>query len=462
VSRPVRWLLPLVLVAWIPAAIARPAPAAEAPRFGAWMGEADQAFAWYGYAVGLAGDVNGDGYSDVLTGAFRWTEGAATRQGRAWAYYGSAAGPSTSPDWIADGHGIWEYFGHSVSTAGDVNGDGYDDVIVGAPDPPKFGFAYAYYGSAQGLSTTPNWSATLDQREAWFGRTVRSAGDVNGDGYDDVIVGAPHFDDGQTDEGGAWVFLGSATGLSQTPAWSAESDQQGSLFGRWVGSAGDVNGDGYDDVIVGAHFYDDDQPIEGRAFVYEGSADGLSSTPDWIGDGNQANAWFGRAVSGAGDVNHDGYDDVIVGAPKFDNDQANEGRAFGFYGSPSGLSPTPNWIAEADQADAWYGRRLSRAGDVNADGYADVIIAAPNYDTANPDGGKVFVYYGSPAGLEQAPAWTPQLDQDHAWFGRSVSTAGDVNADGFDDIIIGAPQYDDGQKDEGAAWIFEGSAGGSG
>jgi FG-GAP repeat protein len=285
---------------------------------------------------------------------------------------------------------------------------------------------------------------------------------VNGDGYDDVIVGAPHFDDGQTDEGGAWVFLGSATGLSQTPAWSAESDQQGSLFGRWVGSAGDVNGDGYDDVIVGAHFYDDDQPNEGRAFVYDGSANGLSSTPDWIADGNQANAWFGRAVSSAGDVNHDGYDDVIVGAPKFDNDQANEGRAFGFYGSPAGLSPTPNWIAEADQADAWYGRRVSRAGDVNADGYDDVIIAAPNYDTANPDGGKVFIYYGSSAGLEQAPAWTPQLDQDHAWFGRSVSTAGDVNGDGFDDVIIGAPQYDDGQKDEGAAWVFEGSAEGLG
>jgi hypothetical protein len=457
-SRSVRWLVPLVLVASSPVAIAGAPPVDRAPRFGAWMGQADQVNSWYGYAVGWAGDVNGDGFSDVLTGAFRWTEGEATRQGRAWAYYGSAAGTSTTPDWTADGHGIWEYFGHSVSTAGDVNGDGYDDVIVGAPDPPKFGFAYAYYGSGQGLSTTPNWSATLEQREAWFGRTVRSAGDVNGDGFDDVIVGAPHFDHGQQDEGAASVYLGSAAGLSEVPAWSAESDQTGSLFGRWVGSAGDVNGDGYGDVIVGAHFYDGDQPNEGRAFVYLGSAGGLSSTPDWTADGNQANAWFGRAVSGAGDVNHDGFDDVIVGAPKFDGDQVNEGRAFGFYGSPAGLNTAPDWIGQADQAEAWYGRRLSRAGDVNADGYSDVVIAAPNYDTGNPDGGKVFIYLGSLAGLEQTPAWTPLLDQDHAWFGRSVSTGGDVNADGYDDVIIGAPQYDDPQKDEGAAWIFEGSA----
>jgi FG-GAP repeat protein len=466
VISPSRWLVPFLLIASVAPRLDSPGPAARAmveatvgtPRFGDWMAESNRRDAWFGWAVGRGGDVNGDGWDDVLVGAYRWTVGEATRQGRVWAYYGSPSGPSTTPDWTVDGHGMWEYFGHSVSTAGDVNADGYDDVIVGAPHPPGFGAAYAYYGSAQGLSTTPDWSSSLEQNQAWFGRTVRSAGDVNADGYGDVIVGAPHSDHGESDEGSAWVFLGSPAGLDPSPAWSAESNQQGALFGRWVGGAGDTNGDGYDDVIIGAHFYDVDQRDEGRAFVYEGSATGPAAEPAWTADGNQANAWFARAVAGAGDVNADGYDDVIVGAPKFDNDQVNEGRAYAFYGSPSGLSATADWIGEADQAEAWYGRRLSTAGDVNADGYADVIIGAPNYDTQGLDGGKVFVYLGSPTGLGLSPGWTAQLDQDRAWFGRSVSTAGDVDADGTDDLIVGAPLFDHGQKDEGVALVFEGSA----
>jgi hypothetical protein len=422
------------------------------------MTESGQREAWLGFSVGAAGDVNGDGYDDVIVGAYRWTKGDAIREGRAWAFYGSATGLSADPDWLADGVGDWAYFAHSVATAGDVNGDGYDDVIVGAPHPQEYGQAYVYYGSAGGLSTTPNWTAVSDQRQSWFGRTVRSAGDVNGDGYDDVIVGAPQYDDGQIDEGAAWVYLGSAQGLSTVAGWTAESDQAGSLFGRWVGTAGDVNADGYDDVIVGAHFFDDDQPNEGRAFAFYGSADGLSPTPDWTADGNQSGAWFGRAVATAGDVNADGFDDVIVGAPKFDHDQLNEGRAFAFYGSADGLSPTADWIAEADQADAWFGRRLSTAGDVNADGYDDVIIAAPNYDTSQPDTGKVFVYFGSPGGLLTSPNWTAQSDQAYAWFGRAVSTARDTNGDGYADVIVGAPLFDDGQRNEGAAWVFDGAA----
>jgi len=429
-----------------------------------WITESDQVAAWLGYAVGPAGDVNGDGYDDVIVGAYRYDTGQVD-EGRAWAFYGSATGLDATADWTVDGPWPGALLGHSVARAGDVNQDGYDDVIVGVPSPnggTADGWAYAYYGSPAGLHTTPDWTVEVVQDQAWFGRTVRSAGDVNGDGYDDVVVGAPHYDNGQMDEGKAWAYYGSANGLHTTADWSAEENQAWALFGRWVGTAGDVNGDGYDDLIAGAHFWDDDQQNEGRAFAFYGSPAGLHTTADWTADGNQVEAWFARAVGSAGDVNSDGYSDVIVGAPKYDNDQTDEGRAFAFYGSATGLSTTADWIAEADQAEAWFGRRLATAGDVNGDGYDDVIVGAPNFDTGNPDGGKVYVYYGTGHGLRARPAWTAWSNQDHAWFGRSVAPAGDVNGDGYDDVIIGAPLYDNGEHDEGRAFAFYGSAAGLG
>jgi hypothetical protein len=206
---------------------------------------------------------------------------------------------------------------------------------------PNEGRAFVYHGSASGLSTTPNWTAESNQAGAQFGYSVASAGDVNGDGYSDVIVGASLFDNGQTDEGRAFVYHGSASGLSTTPNWTAESNQAGAQFGFSVASAGDVNGDGYSDVIVGARLFADGETDEGRAFVYHGSASGLSTTPNWTAESNQEDAQFGFSVASAGDVNGDGFSDVIVGAHRFDNGETDEGRAFVYHGSASGLSTTP-------------------------------------------------------------------------------------------------------------------------
>jgi len=124
----------------------------------------------------------------------------------------------------------------------------------------------------EGISTTASWTAESDQADANFGYSVATAGDVNGDGYSDVIVGAPYYDNGQANEGRAYVYHGSATGLSTTFNWTAESDQADANFGNSVATAGDVNGDGYSDVIVGAPYYSNDQTAEGRAYVYHGSA----------------------------------------------------------------------------------------------------------------------------------------------------------------------------------------------
>ncbi len=171
---------------------------------------------------------------------------------------------------------------------------------------------------------------------------VAGAGDVNGDGYSDVIVGAKGYDNEETDEGAAFVYYGSASGLSTTADWMGESDQDSANYGISVSSAGDVNGDGYSDVIIGSYNYDDTLLNEGVAFVYFGSDTGLSDSADWIGKGNQEGANYGIDVAGAGDINGDGYSDIIVGSYKYDNDEIDEGSVFVYYGnSYTGIESKP-------------------------------------------------------------------------------------------------------------------------
>jgi FG-GAP repeat len=440
-----------------------PGPAPQAPETRAaptrpadWTAESDQAGALFG-SVRSAGDVNADGYDDVIVGAPRYQNGQ-FYEGRAFVYLGSAGGLSSTASWTAESDQIGAYFGESVSGAGDVNGDGYGDAIVGAPyfddGQTDQGRAFLYLGSASGLNPLPDWTAEPDQAEASFG-SVRSAGDVNADGYDDVIVGAPGYTHGQAGEGRAFVYLGSPSGLSPTPDWTAEPDQSGAYFGLSVDTAGDVNADGYDDVIVGALHYHHGQTDEGRAFVYFGSAAGLGLTPGWIAESDQAGAYFGFSVGGAGDVNGDGYGDAMVGAPDYDHGQTDEGRAFVYQGSAAGLSPTPDWTAESNQPGSFFGGSVAATGDVNGDGYGDAIVGADEYNDGQTDEGRTYAYTGSAFGLGSRPEIT-ESNQANATYGGSLGTAGDVNADGFADVIVGAGHYDHGQTDEGVAFATYG------
>ena len=277
-----------------------------------------------------------------------------------------------------------------------------------------------------------------------------------------MIVGADGYDNGQTNEGRAYVYHGSASGLGATANRTVESDHAYARFGYSVSTAGDVNGDGYSDVIVGAYEYDNGEDNGGRAYVYHGSASGLKTTPTWTAESDQAYARFGWSVSTAGDVNGDGCSDVIVGAHQYDNGQSNEGRAYVYHGAKSGLEKTPAWTAESDQVDARFGWSVSTAGDVNGDGYGDVIVAAPYYDNGQDDEGRAFVYHGSASGLGPASVWIAESDQAYASFGYSVSTAGDVNKDGYSDVIVGAYFYDNAQNNEGRVYVYHGSAAGAG
>ncbi|MCX7691754.1 integrin alpha, partial [Thermoflexus sp.] len=176
-----------------------------------------------------------------------------------------------------------------------------------------------------------------NQANARFGVSVASAGDVNGDGYSDVIIGAYWYDNGETDEGAAFIYHGSASGIGASHARMLESNQASAYFGYSVASAGDVNGDGYSDVIVGAIYYDNGQTDEGAAFIYHGSASGIGATANRMLESNQAGALFGNSVASAGDVNGDGYSDVIVGAYLYDNGETDEGAAFIYHGSAGGI-----------------------------------------------------------------------------------------------------------------------------
>ncbi|GAG07783.1 unnamed protein product, partial [marine sediment metagenome] len=249
--------------------------------------------------------------------------------------------------------------------------------------------------------------------------------------------------------------------LATSPTWTAESDQEGAYFGISVGSAGDVNGDGYDDVIVGAKMYDNGQTNEGRAFVYHGGALGLSTNPDWTAESDQEDAQFGTSVGTAGDVDNDGNADVIVGAPQFSNPMSYEGRAYVYHGSSSGLSSSPNWTAESDQEGAYFGISVGTAGYVNDDVYADVIVGAYAFDgkeEVEVNEGQVFVYHGSSSGLSSSADWTADSNQANAYFGGSVGTAGDVNGDGYDEVIVGAHLFNTRRGDEGRAYVYHGNA----
>ena len=225
-----------------------------------------------------------------------------------------------------------------------------------------------------------------------MGYSVASAGDVNRDGFSDVIVGVYNYSNGQFNEGAAFVYHGSAAGIITTAAAMVESNQASAQMGVRVACAGDVNGDGYSDVIVGAHLYSNGQPDEGAAFVYHGSATGISTIAAVLLEANQSGANMGTSVASAGDVNGDGYSDVIVGAGEYNNGQSGEGAFFVYHGSVTGINSIAAAQVIGNQTLTYIGVSVACAGDVNGDGYSDVIVGAFGYQNGEFNEGAAFLY----------------------------------------------------------------------
>jgi len=446
-----------------------------------WTVSGDENGARLGQSVAPAGDVNGDGYSDVIVGANFHDAGAGSGadRGRAYVYLGSASGLATSPAWTVSGDENADQFGWVVAAAGDVNGDGYADVIVGAHMHDAGGGAnanrgrvYVYLGGASGLATTPAWTGSGDENNGAYGYSLATAGDVNGDGYSDVVVGASQHDaDGGVDRGQAYLYLGGASGLATDPARTLSGDENSALFGASVATAGDVDGDGYADVIVGAYAHDAGAGANanrGRAYVYLGGAGGLSATPLWTVSGDENGALYGWCVASAGDINGDGYADILVTAHQHDGGGAagaNRGRAYMYVSGPGGPTSIPGWTRSGDEDLAFFGGSLATAGDVNGDGYADVIVGADGHNAgagAGADRGRSYLFLGSGGTLAQNPVWTVSGDENSDVFAHSVATAGDVNGDGFSDVVVGSYGHDAGAgagANRGRAYAYLGSGG---
>ncbi len=428
----------------------------------AWSIEGNQDEASFGMSV-AGGDLNVDGFADLVVGAPDFDD-AFFDEGSASLYFGSAVGLNTAAAWTVTSDQEDAELGYSVAV-GDVNGDGFGDVIVGSISweddvaTPGEGQVSVFHGTAGTPDTVPAWTAQVDESGDFFGFAVASAGDVNADGFDDVIVGTPFFDASSADGGGAWMYLGSATGAEAEASWHKESDQAGSQHGFSIASAGDVNGDGFDDVVVGAPYYEssDATAEEGRALLFLGSASGLEELPVWTAEGELGGATFAWSVASAGDVNGDGFDDIVVGAPYYTDTLYAEGAAFVYFGSAAGPDTVAGWSVVSQQYATLFGFSVDSAGDMNDDGFDDVAVGAPYYADVPIAEGTAFVFYGSAAGPSTIQDLTAESDQVEPFFGFAVTSIGDVNGDAYDELVVGAPWWDGGETDEGAAFVYRGS-----
>jgi len=450
--------------ALLAAALPVAASAAVSPR-PAWILDGAQDSAYLGWSVGTAGDVNGDGYSDVIVGEpyYDVVQFFLVNVGRARIFLGGPNGVSAVASWSVIG-GSNSAFGYSVGTAGDVNGDGYDDVIVGAPDysngQNQEGGAWLYLGGPDGPDTTADWMREGGQATANLGLSVATAGDVNGDGYDDVVIGAPSLTNQYENQGRVYIFHGNAGGLAANPQITLDGTGEGDALGSAVATAGDVNGDGYADVLVSAIYYEGfiAPTDEGIVYCLHGGAGGVDGVPDWSATGIDAYELFGSSLSLAGDVNGDGFGDVVIGGPGYENGQMGEGRAVVYLGSYTGLETSPARVYEWNQQAAQVGRAVATAGDANGDGLADLAIAAPYYDDPEPSEGLVRIYGGTPNGPRATVDTELESDEAAANLGFGLATAGDVNGDGFSDLIVAAPYADAGGTNRGTVRVHFGAA----
>ncbi len=379
----------------------------------------EERYTMTGQSLSGAGDVNGDGFDDFLIGA--WEEDG-RNAGHTYLILGKATGWAMDTS-LSDadasflGEDSDDLSSISISEAGDVNGDGYDDFIIGAyrdeDGGDDAGQTYLILGKASGWAMDTDLSAADasfwgEDSEDLSGSAVSGAGDVNGDGFDDIIIGAPGNDDGGAYAGQTYLILGKASGwMMDTDLSTADASFLGegdnNIAGYKISGAGDVNGDGFDDILIGANSDEDGRPSAGQTYMILGKASGWAmdtglSAANASYHGEEVDDYSGSAVSGAGDVNGDGFDDFLIGASGNDEGGSRAGQSYLILGKASGWAMDTNLSTAGasfwgEHADDRSGSRVSGAGDVNGDGFDDILIGAVGNDDGGDRAGQTYLIF---------------------------------------------------------------------
>lgn len=387
----------------------------------------DAAFARLGYSVARAGDVNADGVEDYIIGASGLEVSGMIDAGAAYVYSGADASLLyTFPGIVPGGN-----FGLSVAAAGDVDGDGFDDVIIGAPyvspvGSPNEGRAYVYSGVDGHKIFRFDGRNTEDR----LGFSVAGAGDVNGDGLDDLLVSSIWSSESGLNQSGCVDLYSGANGQVLLH-WDGGSPND--YFGYSVAAAGDANNDGIPDILIGAPNADPNGNVDsGRVFVYSGANGNKLQRID----GAAAFDWFGFSVAGAGDVDLDGHDDFLVGSPFAEaNGQPSAGSAMVYSGANGNL------ILQVDgsSAGANFGIAVDGGIDSDSDGVPDLVVGATGADPGGmPYAGSATLYSGT-SGQPLVQTWG---HGENDTLGRSVAILPNLNADPLGEMLVGSPGLD--------------------